>query len=363
MSLAGPAPGRPGGAGFSEWSGGGPDEDGPAPGRPGGAGFSERSGGGLDEDGPAPRLNHHGLLYGSDEEFLAAAVPFCRDGVENGDAVLAVTTPGNIGLLRDALGGAAGRVEFVVAEQWYDTPGRALAEYFRYVGRHTAEGGLARVLGEPVWHGRSPLETAEWTRYEAVVNLAFAASPAWIVCPYDTRVTSPGVVADSLRTHPRLLEGTGERLSDSYAPPTDESSWGRPVPPPPPGRGRTEAEFEGGLAPLRAFVGAAGLSLGMSREGAERLVLAANEVATNAVRHGGGRGRAAVWRDAHQVVCDITDPGSGGADEAVWYAGYVAPDPCAPSGHGLWAVRQLCELVELETGPRGTTVRLRLALR
>jgi hypothetical protein len=40
-------------------------------------------------------LAHQGLLYGSEEEFLAGTVPFIRDGLERGDAIWIVTTVRN----------------------------------------------------------------------------------------------------------------------------------------------------------------------------------------------------------------------------------------------------------------------------
>src|SRR6202051_922111 len=45
-------------------------------------------------------LEHRVLLYGSDEEFLAAAVPFVAEGVERSDCLLVVATGARRGLLR-----------------------------------------------------------------------------------------------------------------------------------------------------------------------------------------------------------------------------------------------------------------------
>src|SRR5688500_3335822 len=50
----------------------------------------------------APHLLEHRVLpYGSDEEFLAAAVPFFIVGMERSDSLLAVTTESKIGLLQN----------------------------------------------------------------------------------------------------------------------------------------------------------------------------------------------------------------------------------------------------------------------
>ncbi|KAA0941085.1 sensor histidine kinase [Streptomyces apricus] len=313
--------------------------------------------------GPAPLLTHQALLYDGDEAFLSSTVPFCLDGLDADDAVLAVTTEANIALLRQALDDAAREVEFVDAKDWYRTPGHTLGEYHRYVDRHTAHGRhrRVRVIGEPVWHGRDALEMFEWTRYESAVNLAFAGCPAWVVCPYDTRTLPEDVVAGARRTHPELVEGEPARTSEHYAAPADRhDSWRRPLEPVPADGEPTVTDFGTDLSALRAFVTRAAGTLGVHGEQARRLVFAVNEVATNALRHGGGRGQVTLRRSGHRVVCDVTDPGDlPGPD---WYLGYLPPDAGQRDGHGLWAVRQLCDLVEVDAVPGRTTVRLHLDL-
>ncbi|MET9700769.1 anti-sigma factor RsbA family regulatory protein [Streptomyces sp. NPDC006529] len=310
---------------------------------------------------PEASLIHQGLVYGSDEEFLDATVSFCLDGLHADDAVLAVTTEPNIDLLRQGLGDAASQVEFVSADTWYEAPGRTLGAYYRYVDERTARGRhrQVRVIGEPVWHGRDATETAEWTRYESAINLAFASCPAWIVCPYDTRTLPESVVADARLTHPQLVRGPAAHSSDHYLPPTAPcGAWEREPAPGPVNGKEAVMRFGADLGQARAFVAGAAASLGMSPAGVQRLVFAVNEVATNALQHGGG-GKVAVKRTGHRIVCDITDPGQSPAD---WYAGYLPPDPAQQHGHGLWAVRQLCDLMEVHTRPDGTTVRLHLNL-
>lgn len=314
--------------------------------------------------GSDPALLHQGLIYGSDEEFLAAVVPFFLDGLAQNDAVCAVTTPANIGLLRQEMGNAAKDVDFIEADQWYRAPGRTLGAYYRYVDQRTADGRhrQVRVIGEPVWHGRDALETAEWTRYEAAINLAFAACPAWIVCPYDTRVLPRDVVADARRTHPELVSGSSASASEVFAQPGGAGrGWHRELTPAPASATSgtvSTMRFGPDLSVLRTFLAHAAEPLGMSREAVARLVFVVNEVATNAVQHGGGQGQVALHRSGKRVVCDVTN--SGGTD-VDWYAGYLPPD-ATQHGHGLWTVRQLCELMEVDTHNGLTTVRLHLNL-
>ena len=165
-------------------------------------------------------LEHRVLGYGSDEELLASAVPYLGEGVEQGNRVLAVTTPAQVALLRDGLGARGDQVEFADSAEWYSSPHAALGRYRTFV-QDSVEAGAAwiRILGEPVWAGRSKTERTAWTRYESLLNLAFALSPATIVCPYDTRLLSKDVVRDAQQTHPTCAGGTGTTSSPAYREP------------------------------------------------------------------------------------------------------------------------------------------------
>ncbi|MET1076094.1 MAG: sensor histidine kinase [Umezawaea sp.] len=294
-------------------------------------------------------LDHRGLVYGTDEQFLAGTVLFCQEGLDRDDAVLAVTTAANIGHLRDSLGVDAHRVEFVDSTAWYDTPGRTLAGYRRYVDEHSDRHPRTRIVGEPVWGGRDVLETAEWTRYESILNLAFANSAASIVCPYDTRVVPVEVVDDARRTHPDLVTGPSPAYVapdlfdgvDHRWPITDDGA---------------ELAFADDLTAVRRFVASTATALGMSSARVDALVIAVNEVATNAVEHGGGAGRVALRRTGHRIVCDVTDTGS--ASGLDWFTGYLHPDPAHPHGHGLWVARQLCDYLQIRVVATGSTIRL-----
>jgi transcriptional regulator with XRE-family HTH domain len=168
-----------------------------------------------------PHLFEHRVLpYGSDEEFLAAAVPFLAEGVARSHFVLAVTTKAQIGLLKDSLEDQSGHVEFADSVDWYRSPNAAWNGYRAFVKQKFEAGATwIRIVGEPVWAGRSAAETNTWTRYESMINLALASSPATIVCPYDVRSVSADVVVDAHRTHPEVLQGTNKAASRTYREP------------------------------------------------------------------------------------------------------------------------------------------------
>jgi transcriptional regulator with XRE-family HTH domain len=169
-----------------------------------------------------PLLEHRVLPYGSDEEYLAAAIPLFQEGIERSESLLAVTTYTRIELLRDTLDDRSERVEFADSADWYRSPGTALNGYRRFLNeRQEAGAAWIRILGEPVWAGRSDAEITVWTRYESFLNLSFASSPATIVCPYDTRSLPEEVVADGRRTHPEVVHGSETTVNHAYREPED----------------------------------------------------------------------------------------------------------------------------------------------
>src|SRR5690348_12684899 len=81
-----------------------------------------------------------------------------------------------------------------------------------------------------------------------------------------------------------------------------------------------------GLYPLRAALAAHASQLGASDEQIERLTIVAGELASNAIRHGGGSGRLRLWQHGTALYCEVSDEGPGFADRTV---GTTPPDPTA----------------------------------
>jgi transcriptional regulator with XRE-family HTH domain len=165
-------------------------------------------------------LEHRALIYGGDREFVDTLGPFMAEGVACEHAVLAVTTPRNAGLLRDHLGDDAGGVEFVEADRWYGSPASAIVAFADFVNTNLEAGASwIRIVGEPLWEGRSEAEIGGWIRYESLFNLAFAASPVTTICPYDERAVSEPIVAQARHTHPETVGPSGVERSADYADP------------------------------------------------------------------------------------------------------------------------------------------------
>lgn len=122
-----------------------------------------------------------------------------------------------------------------------------------------------------------------------------------------------------------------------------------------PGEPRLELAFGlENLISLRAAVAAHGDRFGLSSHRLADLLLVAHELASNAIRHGGGSGRLTMWCEGDAAYCRVSDSGGGfsGANEA----GLETPIVGAPSGRGLWLVRQLADEVVITSDGNGTTV-------
>lgn len=123
--------------------------------------------------------------------------------------------------------------------------------------------------------------------------------------------------------------------------------------------GLDQAFDRGSLVALRSAVSAHGDRLGVTGDRLSDLMLIAHELATNAIVHGGGRGRLELWAEEGSVYCRVRDWGAGFAERAA-SAGQLTPAVGASSGRGLWLVRQLADDVRVRSVPGSTSVTARI---
>jgi anti-sigma regulatory factor (Ser/Thr protein kinase) len=295
-------------------------------------------------------LRHNALIHKSEDEFLECSVPFVREGLEAGEgAIVARTRPG-LAVMREALGADADGVSFVDVGSSYTRPARMLAAYHRVFSEHLRLTPALRVVAD-VQFGPDPGEWDLWTGYEAVSNRAFGHLPVWVLCSYSVNATPDRILEGVWRTHPEVLSGDGWKTSDHLEDP--DELLRRLTPPPEPLDGLRSLSFGGDLEQLRE-----GLARELAAEGgnglkALELLLAATELAKNALEHGGGIEDVRVGRERGRFVCEIVDRGPGFDDPA---AGYVAPRE--GGGTGLWVARQLAWELELFRSPGGFTARI-----
>jgi len=165
-------------------------------------------------------FEHRLLLYATDAEFLASAVPFLAEAVERPEPALAVLSAAHIRALRRRLGARARDVEFAEQSTWYRAPATALAGYRAFVFKAIEAGApWVRILGEPVWTGRSAPELRLSAQYESLLNLVFSHMPVTLLCPYDTRELDATVLEYARATHPDAVEHEALMPSPQYTEP------------------------------------------------------------------------------------------------------------------------------------------------
>jgi anti-sigma regulatory factor (Ser/Thr protein kinase) len=135
------------------------------------------------------------------------------------------------------------------------------------------------------------------------------------------------------------------------------------VHPPEPADGGLDQAFDReALVSLRSAVAAHGADLGLPAERLDLLVVVAHELASNAVRHGGGRGRLRLWRLGDVVYCRVSDAGPGIVEQDP--RGWHTPPPAsAEGGRGLYFVQVLADSVVVDSEAAGTTITASFALR
>jgi transcriptional regulator with XRE-family HTH domain len=175
---------------------------------------------------PEPRagalLEHHLLVYAGEDEFVAGAGAYLLAGLTLDEPTLVVTSKRAAEALRSHLGPDADKATFADADSWYSSPGDAFSAYRQFATDAVRDGAAwARVLGEPVWSGRTDMEVESWVRYESLLNLCLANLPLTVLCAYDAGALDSRILSHARMTHPRAREGDAVQPIADYADPGD----------------------------------------------------------------------------------------------------------------------------------------------
>ncbi|MEC4017270.1 MEDS domain-containing protein [Streptomyces sp. H27-D2] len=302
---------------------------------------------------------HHACLYGSDEAFLAMAVPFIEAGLDEGGSVLAATTPANIELLQDALGERAKGLDTAETAYFGRRPVDRVAAFQRYQDSRTEPGRQIRMIAEPVWGGKSARQIAEWKRMESGLNVLLEDADLWMICPYDTRVVPPDVLEAARATHPACVTGSSVLPSAAYIDPHVYAAAGdAPLPAVPAHADRLPPTGE--PAAVRGFVRDRAAALGLANERLALAELAVHEVVDYLVSARGEEVAVRIWAESGLVVCDLHGP-SVTRPSPDAFLGFRPPGEAAGLEDGLWLARSLCESVEVRAGRSRVRIRLRFA--
>ncbi|MET7701859.1 MEDS domain-containing protein [Streptomyces sp. NPDC005485] len=290
-------------------------------------------------------FDHRMAVFGSDDEWIAAALPFLEEGLaapqEPPPTVIAA--PAKLDLLRDALGADAKAMTFIPHTDWYaGSAANAVSQSAGYLAAHAGPGGRIHLLMEPDWSGRagrSARETAEWIRYESLANLLFAPFRTTALCAYDTRTAGSAIVDAARRAHPDtpVYEAPARLVGELDA---------LPLPPPPPGADLLET-------PDPEAVRAWAVARGLAPAEAGLFAAAVAEAAPGPLADG-----ALLWGDAPACVCELRT--AARVDDPL--AGFVPPATAElEPGQGLWFTRQVCAYVDIRDRGEGSAIRIQYA--
>jgi anti-sigma regulatory factor (Ser/Thr protein kinase) len=295
-------------------------------------------------------LRHNALVYADDDEYLARAVPFVREGLSAGDGVIVAHTKPGLAMMREALGADAGAVTFVDVGSAYTRPAQTLAAYHKVFVELLRQAPSLRAISD-VQVGSDAGEWDLWTVYEAVATRSFAHLPVWVLCTYDAEGLPDPVLEAVWQTHAEVLADGTWRTSGDYEDP--DHLLRRLTPAPEPLPELRSIPFGPDVEAFRELLARELLAERVPETQVLAMLLAATEIAANALEHGGGVEDVRVGRAQGRFVCEVIDRGEGFDDPA---AGYLAPRP--GSGAGLWVARQLTWRLELFQAAAGFTSRI-----
>jgi len=311
-----------------------------------------------DKSGPPKAFAHHALIYDSVGELLATAVPFLSEGLAaDQEAVLVCRAP----LAREMVA-AMGRdasLRIIDPDDIYLGSVRAVAAFRRLALDCGADRTGVRIVGSiPVADSHDSWQ--EWSRCEAVINVALAPLRLSSVCAYDGRDLPAGARTVIGRTHPLIRTPRAATPNPDFLDPATFVRLTTPAAADPAQQAAPDVmipviEDVYDLAEARSAVRAALARAQVGKLTAGDFTAAAGELLANAVRHGQPPAQLRLWIRPDRLVCTVRDHGPGFDDPL---AGYVPPaGPGEPGGAGLWLARQTCDRLDMRSDNGGFSVR------
>ncbi|MBA3907431.1 MAG: ATP-binding protein [Pseudonocardiales bacterium] len=307
----------------------------------------------------AIRLRHSVCFYDSEPELMGQLVSVAAAAVDAGEPLALALRPTTERALRAAVDFPTDVLGLARPDGPDGPSGQTLAaRWARELRELTASGRRHVTVVAEHWGAFDGADGGFWTELDAAANIALSDLPVSMTCFYPAFPLHGSVLDGALRNHRAVLRKGLLRANDAYLAPLDVL-LSTPAPAPlvlgPPDQRRSFGAWA--LNEVRDTVESAMLVSGFGRDRAEDVVLAVNEIATNAVEHGTGDAELLLWTDADGFVVEVNDRGVLRNP----LPGLVAPHPAEPRGRGVWIARQLCDSLHVWSDGDGTHVRLRAA--
>jgi anti-sigma regulatory factor (Ser/Thr protein kinase) len=309
----------------------------------------------------AVRLEHAAGFHGSASDLLEQLVPLAELASERGEPLATALQPATERALADRLDGEpASEDRLLRLRQPDDGPAGVSAQTL--AARWALElRALSVAKGRPVTvlsEHTAALDGADgrfWTELDAALNVALADLPVRITCFYPELPLYLEILDGARRNHPLLLDHGELRHNPGHHDPRAVLTARPAARPPLLGPPHTRLPFSAWqLHEVRTTVEQALSGHGYERDRIEDIVLAVNELATNAVEHGTPEAQLSLWTGPQGLLCEIDDGGTLRDP----LPGLQAPHPADPRGRGVWIARQLCDSLHVWTDGRGTHVRV-----
>lgn len=302
----------------------------------------------------APRFRHALVLRDDPQDVLALLLPMASAARERGGIVALSVSDDAERALRERLGDAGVTTLTPLTRAARESGQTVAAWRARELRAMASAGREIVVLAEHDADLDGP-DGSYWTEYEAALNISLGGLPVTQVCAYP-QLPLHRVVADAaLANHPLLLQGAELVANPDHRAPAEVLTT-MPVSAPyvlgPPDVFLRYNTFE--LSRVRRAVEDAMQDSRLDPERAEDMVLAVNEIATNAVEHGSAQAELFVWASPDELVCELHDEGELGLP----LIGLAPPHPSQARGRGTWIARQLCDALHVWRDDSGTHVRL-----
>jgi len=180
---------------------------------------------------------HLCLIYETQEEQFAAALPYLRIGLERGEKCLYIVDENTAAAVLDALRKAgtdvdhylgSGALTITHKQETYLRQGRFDPDWMiGFLTQATAEAGAARfsglrtLLGEMTWVLGTSNGASTLIEYESKLNRFVRDHDARVICQYNRARFSPELILGVIRTHPLVVYG-GMVCKNPYYIPPDE---------------------------------------------------------------------------------------------------------------------------------------------
>ncbi len=298
---------------------------------------------------------HEAFLYHDARQFVSVLGPFVEEGLAAGEPVMVALIREHANWLRDNLGAQSRKVKFVDMAQLGRNPARIIPAWQQFLDSRSGTDRPVRGIGEPIWAGRGPEEILECQLHEALLNVAVdPKTPFWLICPYDAPGLDASLMEEAHRSHLAVLDGSRYEGSSHYAGRTHIDALFTAALPDLEGQ---PTEFMFSRDTLDSVFGIVTLDAYAAELRSDKISDLAGTIrrlAGASLDRAAEKGVLRIWHRPDALICDVSD------DTVIDDVLVGRRSLKVYASDGLWQANQVCDLVQVRSGPSGTTVRLHM---